>query len=68
MSRQEDVCLIQNCLEGADDAGWDSFVRTYSRLIWHSIQKTFLTHSFLFSREDVEDKRSGTTNEPKNGI
>lgn len=53
--RVEDLRLIQACLDGPGDSGWEAFVHSYSRLIWHSIQKTFLHHSFPFIREDVED-------------
>ena len=53
--RFEELRLIQACLDGPGDDGWEAFVRAYSRLIWHSIQKTFLHHSFPFLREDVED-------------
>lgn len=53
--RIEDLRLIRACLGASGDEGWEAFVRAYSRLIWHSIQKTFLHHSFPFTREDVED-------------
>lgn len=50
-----DFELIERCLTGGDGAGWEIFVRKYSRLIWSSINKTFRAYAFRFNTEDTED-------------
>jgi len=54
-----DKSLIDSCLLHADEGGWEEFVRSYSRLIWSAIHKTFLAYSFVSSREDSEDVFNG---------
>lgn len=50
--------LIKRCLSDGDRSAWETFVRRYSRLIWNSIHKTFLSYSFQYTSEDVEDMYS----------
>ena len=38
-----------------DEKAWEAFVRRYSRLVWSSIHKTFISYGFSNSKEDVED-------------
>lgn len=46
--------LITGCLND-DKSAWELFVRTYSKLIWSAIHRTFSLYSFRYSREDSED-------------
>jgi RNA polymerase sigma factor (sigma-70 family) len=46
--------LLSRCFAG-DKASWDEFVQRYSRLIYHSITKTFEGHSGEWARELVDD-------------
>lgn len=50
--------LIKRCLSDGDIGAWETFVRRYSRLIWNSVHKTFLSYSFQYTNEDVEDMYS----------
>ncbi len=50
--------LLQRCLYGNDKDAWNVFVRKYSPVVWGGIRKTFFSHSFQYSREDIEDNYS----------
>ncbi|MBI4689541.1 MAG: sigma-70 family RNA polymerase sigma factor [Nitrospirae bacterium] len=50
-----DTELIARCLSDENGMGWEAFVRTYSKLIWNSIHKTFSSYNFRYSQEDTED-------------
>lgn len=47
--------LIARCVSGKDPRAWEDFVRTYSKLIWSSINRAFRSSSFHYCKEDVED-------------
>ncbi|MBI5196388.1 MAG: sigma-70 family RNA polymerase sigma factor [Nitrospirae bacterium] len=51
----QDSELIKKCLSGENVAAWEVFVKSYSKLIWNSIHKTFNQYSFRHSKEDTED-------------
>lgn len=51
----DDKELIRRCLSLKDRDAWEIFVRKYSRLIWSSVHKTFLSSSFAYTKEDSED-------------
>lgn len=50
-----DTEIITACLTDTGAAGWENFVRVYSKLIWSCIHRTFRASSFWYSAEDVED-------------
>lgn len=47
--------LIKQCVDDEDESAWELFVRTYSRIIWNAIHKTFRFYTFRYSKEDAED-------------
>ncbi len=47
--------LIAGCLKETDSAGWEIFVRRYSKLILSCIHRTFRGYSFFHDTEDVGD-------------
>ena len=55
MEPHNDLAIIRQCLDNADESAWAAFVEQYSRLIWSGIQKTFRSYFFRFSQEDIED-------------
>jgi RNA polymerase sigma factor (sigma-70 family) len=50
-----DLELIRRCAHEGDAQAWETFVKTYSLVIWSSAQKTFRTHFSPCLQEDVED-------------
>lgn len=47
--------IVANCIDDPSGQVWEWFVKKYSRLIWHSIHKTFKLYSYKASSEDCED-------------
>ncbi len=46
--------LLNTCIQGSKEA-WDAFVEKYTKLIYHSINKTFRTYSADFLYHDKDD-------------
>lgn len=51
----DDRRLIQRCVFEKDEKAWETFVHTYSPIIWAGIQKTFRAYQFPCQQDDVED-------------
>ncbi len=54
----EDSDLLRECLGGSRDA-WHRFVERFSKLIYHSINKTLQSYACNLQQEDIEDIFNG---------
>ncbi len=50
---EQEKSLIAGCVKG-EKAAWDTFVRQYSNLVYHTIRKTLTLHH-AESRDDAVD-------------
>ena len=55
LENNRDKNLLSQCIPIRNEDAWEQFVRTYSRLIWSAIYRTFKASSFTCSPEDAED-------------
>jgi RNA polymerase sigma-70 factor (ECF subfamily) len=58
MSSPSDSLLLRGCIAG-DQESWEVFVKRFSRLVYHSITKTFSLYNQSLSPEDIEDIFNG---------
>ena len=58
MSSPSDSLLLRECLSG-NRASWETFVKQFSRLVYHSVIKTLSLYGQSPSQEDVEDIYNG---------
>ena len=53
-SFEEDRQLISKCISG-DRGSWETLVRRFSNLVYHTVRSTFLAKQAPFTRQDLED-------------
>jgi RNA polymerase sigma-70 factor (ECF subfamily) len=53
-SFEEDRQLISKCLSG-DRNAWETLVRRFSNLVYHTVRSSFLAKQAPFSKQDLED-------------